>query len=289
MKFTDPKISIVLPTYNRATLILETIESICQQSFQNWELLVIDDCSTDGTEDLIKKVNDERIKLYRTATRLGIAGSRNEGLQKATAELIAFIDSDDLWAGTKLEKQLLAMEKYPDAGFSLTNGYNFKTISEPDAFFYKQREGVNYGNIFLAFFRSEASATMPSLIIRKKCLDITGSFKAEGTLDFFLKLAKNFNAVILYEPLFYRRLHEENYSSINSVKRHYQGIERLRSYKNYIPQGIYRDAMFRSSINFGEKCLEKKERRKAIVQFLKAWKYKPLSIVPIKKTIKAIF
>src|SRR6059058_3320007 len=100
------KISIIMPTYNRAAYIGETIRSILTQTYQNWELIIIDDGSEDNTEDLVKRIGDERINFYK-AGRIAVNGKiKNMGLEKAKGELIAFIDSDDLWAETKLEKQV---------------------------------------------------------------------------------------------------------------------------------------------------------------------------------------
>ena len=280
-----------MPTYNRAKYIVETIESIRNQTYQNWELIIVDDGSDDNTEKLIEEIEDNRIRFYK-AGRIGIGGKiKNIGLEKAVGELIAFIDSDDLWGQTKLEKQIIALRQYPEAEFSLTGGYNFRNLNEPLEYFYKQREGVKYGNIFTAFFKSEVSATIPSLIMRKQCVQITGGFKETrpfSDMDFILSLASHFKAIILYEPLFYRRLHDTNDSSSNWVKRHYQGIEMIRSYKSSLPPKVVTDSLFRSYINFGEKYLLHKESGKAIHQFFKAWKNKPFSIVPLKKIAKAV-
>src|SRR6476620_3957259 len=185
-----PKVSIVMPTYNRAALIDETIRSILAQTYENWELLIIDDGSEDETERVISQIKDQRIKLYK-AGRIAINGKiKNIGLKKANGDLIAFIDSDDLWAETKLEKQVSALQEYPEAWFSLTGGFNFRTINQPVDFFYKQREGLRYGDIFTSIFKSEISTTTPSLILRKECLEITGSFdetKPFSDIDFILK------------------------------------------------------------------------------------------------------
>src|SRR5262245_9759520 len=126
-----PKISILMPTYNRATLIGETIESILNQTYQDWELIIVDDGSDDDTEQLVSQFKDQRIQFYK-AGRIAINGKiKNIGIEKANGELIALIDSDDLWAETKLEKQVAALQEYPDAGFSLTGGFNFRTVNQP--------------------------------------------------------------------------------------------------------------------------------------------------------------
>jgi glycosyltransferase involved in cell wall biosynthesis len=286
-----PNVSIILPTYNRAGLIMETIESILNQTYSNWELIIVDDGSDDNTEELINQTKDERIKLYK-AGRIGLVGKiKNIGIEKANGELIAFIDSDDLWAETKLEKQINALQQYPDAGFSLTGGYNFKERNKPIEYFYKQKEGVRYDNTFIAFFKSEVSAAMPSLILRKQCLQTIGLFKESkpfSDVEFILSLAKHFKAVILFEPLFYRRIHDANDSDANWIKRHYEGIEMILSYKDSLPDNVVADALFRSKINFGEKCLKYKKKREAMSSFFSAWKQKPFSIIPLKKISKTI-
>ena len=160
------------------------------------------------------------------------------------------------WANTKLEKQIAALQQYPEAGFSLTGGYNFREPGKPIEYFYKQKEGIRYDDIFVAIFRSEVSTTMPSLVLRKECLQTTGGFKESkpfSDVEFILDLANHFKAVILYEPLFYRRIHEANDSDTNWIKRHYQGIEMISSYKNSLPKKIVTDSLFRSYLNFGEK------------------------------------
>src|SRR5687767_2668980 len=116
---TSQKVSIIMPTYNRAEFILETVESIRGQSYSNWELIIVDDGSEDNSEAIIAALKDEKIRFYK-AGRTGLVGKiKNMGLEKATGELIAFMDSDDLWEKTKLEKQLAALDQYPEAGFSL--------------------------------------------------------------------------------------------------------------------------------------------------------------------------
>ena len=92
-----------MPTYNRAEYILETIESILGQTYQNWELFIIDDGSEDHTKELVSGIKDERIKFYE-AGKIGIGIKiKNIGIEMSTGDLIAFIDSDDLWAQQKLE------------------------------------------------------------------------------------------------------------------------------------------------------------------------------------------
>ena len=285
------RVSIIMPTYNRAPYIRETIESVCNQTYRGWELIIIDDGSDDNTAEIIMEINDQRIK-FSQAGRIGIAGRiKNIALQMASGELIAFIDSDDLWDLSKLEKQLAALDKYPGAGFSITGGFNFKNLHEPIDFFFKQKAGIKYDDVLISFFKSELPSYIQSLIFRKTCLSITGNFnevKSFSDVDFILKLASHFKAVVLYEPLLFRRLHAGNDSKANRVKRYTDGIEMIELYKKILPANLMRNALFSLYINWGEDDILNKKRKEAMQHFFYAWKIRPYSSIAIRKIIKMI-
>jgi glycosyltransferase involved in cell wall biosynthesis len=290
-KNTYPKVSIIIPTFNRAGLIMETIESIRQQTYTNWELIIVDDGSDDDTEEIISKVNEQRM-IFIKAERTGIGGrNKNIGIKKASGDLIAFNDSDDLWDRTKLEKQVIVLQQHPEAGFSVVNGYNFREKGKPVDFFYKEREGLKVGDAFISFFQSELAGFTQALLLRKECFEKTGLFKEERSfsdIDFIVSLAAHFKAAILYEPLVFRRLHDSNYIHPNWEKSYEEGIDLIRSNKTKLPPVVYSNALFRVYMNYGEKYLSYKKRTKAIMKFWKGWGYKPFSIVPLKKIIKSI-
>lgn len=109
-------VSIIMPSYNTAKYISDSINSIIKQTYSNWELIVVDDCSTDDSVEIIKSFNDNRIKLLLNEKNSGAAISRNKALKEAKGKWIAFLDSDDIWVENKLEKQIKFMEE---------NGYAF--------------------------------------------------------------------------------------------------------------------------------------------------------------------
>lgn len=109
-------VSIIMPSYNTAQYIRESIQSVLNQTYQNWELIIVDDCSTDNTDEIVTSIKDERIKYYHNDKNRGAAISRNRALREAKGRWIAFLDSDDLWMPEKLEKQISFMEN---------NGYSF--------------------------------------------------------------------------------------------------------------------------------------------------------------------
>lgn len=100
-------VSIITPAYNAEKYIEETIKSVLNQTYDNWELIIVDDKSTDNTINIVEKyTNDNRIKLYKNDENSGVAKSRNNGILFASGDYIAFLDADDLWENDKLEKQI---------------------------------------------------------------------------------------------------------------------------------------------------------------------------------------
>jgi glycosyltransferase involved in cell wall biosynthesis len=114
-------VSIITPCYNSARFISETIESVLSQTYQNWEMLIVDDCSTDASYEIVLEyaAKDKRIKAYRMEHNSGAAACRNKAIELSQGEYVAFLDSDDLWLPEKLEKQLQFMQDH-NADFSFT-------------------------------------------------------------------------------------------------------------------------------------------------------------------------
>ncbi len=115
-------VSIITPTYNCGRFIADTIECVITQTYTNWELIIVDDCSTDSTKAIITPYldKDSRIRYFCNEKNSGAAITRNKALREAKGRWIAFLDSDDLWHPEKLERQLAFMQKY-GYGFSYTN------------------------------------------------------------------------------------------------------------------------------------------------------------------------
>ena len=109
-------VSIIMPSYNTAPYISSSIQSLINQTYNNWELIIVDDCSTDNTEDVLSEIKDERIRFFKNEKNSGAAVSRNKALREAKGQWVAFLDSDDLWMPDKLEKQIR---------FMMDNGYSF--------------------------------------------------------------------------------------------------------------------------------------------------------------------
>ncbi len=111
-----PKISVVIPVYNKAKYLAQTIQSVLEQDFTDFELILIDDGSTDASDAIIRKFNDHRLKTYKQANQ-GVAIARNKGVSLASSPLIAFLDADDIWFSNHLSEIYSLYQNFPDAVF----------------------------------------------------------------------------------------------------------------------------------------------------------------------------
>ena len=138
-------VSVILPNYNSEKFIRETLDSVLAQTYQNWELFAVDDCSTDGSVDIIREYaeKDARIKLVLREKNSGVANVRNAGVQMANGKYIALLDSDDLWTADKLARQVALLE---ETGADLTYcSYDFiDEASKPLGKTFKVPEKTNF-------------------------------------------------------------------------------------------------------------------------------------------------
>lgn len=125
----EEKVSVIMPSYNTGKYIKESIKSVINQTYTNWELIIVDDCSTDNTDEIVNSVSDTRVKYLKNKSNCGAAISRNRALHEAKGKYIAFLDSDDLWEPDKLENQINFM-KNNDYYFTYTNYYEINENGE---------------------------------------------------------------------------------------------------------------------------------------------------------------
>lgn len=202
-----PEVSVIIPTYNRRAMLLEAIDSVLAQSTPAFELIVIDDGSTDGTsenEHLRRLAETIRIRIDRIEHR-GPAAARNRGVAIARAPLIAFLDSDDLWSPTKLERQLAFMRDNPGCAISQTNEIWIRNGRRVNP---GLRHRKRAGDIFIDSLRTCLIA-MSSVMIRTDLFRSSGGFDEHMTAaedyDLWLRILIDHEAGLLDEPLVTRR------------------------------------------------------------------------------------
>lgn len=213
-------VSIITPAFNSEKFIAETIQSVLAQTYQNWELLIVDDCSTDKTAEIISRFQDSRIKYFHNYTNKGSAFSRNLALQKAKGKWIAFLDSDDLWHPEKLEKQIEFMKKN-NYRFSYTNYCEIDEtskergilISGPEVITKKMMTAYCWPGCLTVMYDAEFLGLMQ-----------TADIKINEEYALWIKITQKTNCYLLKENLAKYRRHKGSLTSksyMELVKWHY--------------------------------------------------------------------
>lgn len=226
-------VSVILTTYNRAHLVAESIYSVLHQTYSDLELLIVDDGSTDETQQLVEEIYDARIRYFKMPHTGRTAILKNYALQQAKGQYLAFIDSDDWWHERKLEKQLQLLIQQPGIGFSITDAITIKDGAVLSPRTYPRNQGVEYASIFDRLKENRFVVYNPTLLMRRHCIDKTGGFDETmpfgSDYHFNMRLAWHYQAGILYESLLWRRLHEGNESSQLPVE-NYEGFVQTFEY-----------------------------------------------------------
>lgn len=179
-----PLFSIIIPLYNKEKEIRQTLESVLLQSFHDFEVIVINDGSIDGSETIVKSFSDNRIKLITTANQ-GVSKARNLGLGKTTGQLIAFLDADDYWYPNHLEDLFQLYQQFPEAGLLATNYelyFGENSIIQPT---FEAIPTSNWNGIVPDFFKSSMRyrlAWTSAVAVPKKVLVQIGNFDESITL-----------------------------------------------------------------------------------------------------------
>lgn len=231
------KISIITPVYNCEKLIGNTIETVINQTYTNWEMLLVDDCSTDNSEKIIEEYirKDNRIKYFKLEQNSGAAVARNYALEKSEGRFIAYLDSDDLWKPEKLEKQVDFMVKHNYA-FSCTDYEKIDEQGNSLNKIVKIPQKVDY-NLFLRNTIIQTVGVMVDTNLTGKELLVMPNIRRRQDAATWCQLLKNgFNCYEVPENLSYYRVVSKSLSSnkFKAVKMNwywYRKIEKLSLWK----------------------------------------------------------
>lgn len=201
---TMPTVSVIIPTYNRATLLGRAIQSVLAQTYQDFELIIVDDASTDDTESLVKSFNSEKIRYIRHRKNKGVSAARNTGIRSAKGDYIALQDSDDEWMPEKLEKQMRAFATAPpEAGIVYTGFYMIvknKKKYQPSASITPKD-----GKIFSSIIKGEYLVSPQTIVVKRECFEKYGLFDERfppmEDWEMSLRLSKHYQFKYIDEPL----------------------------------------------------------------------------------------
>ncbi len=202
----NPQVSVILPTYNRAHFLKDTLGSLVSQTFKGFEVVVVDDGSTDGTPDIIKTYSS-KINLRPLISREnhGVSWARNQGLRASRAPWVAFLDSDDTWMPKKLEIQMKYLEKNPDLQICQTEEIWIRNGRRVNPMKKHEKKGGSIFKRCLELCVVSPSATM----ISRKLLDEVGAFDEDlpacEDYDLWLRISCRYPIGLIPEPLITKR------------------------------------------------------------------------------------
>jgi glycosyltransferase involved in cell wall biosynthesis len=238
IKKSTPCVSIIVTTYNRKILLMETINSIIVQSFVDFELIIIDNMSEDGTEQYINEISDDRIHYFRNPNNGIIAVNRNFGIQHAKGRYIAFCDDDDLWLPSKLEQQVSLLTRNSDVALCYTHAESFmnnKTLSMR----MNRRNVVR--NHFFELLRGNYLPNS-SVLIRHNIFYELGLLTENPSLredyEMWLRVARYYKIMGINTSLIRYRIHQSNVAG-NRAKETLRAIRTVRSVSSLLAIPFY--------------------------------------------------
>lgn len=223
--------SVIIPLYNKAPYVRKTVESVLRQTFDDYELIIIDNGSNDGSSEIVASFTDPRIRIVRLEENVGVSNARNKGVELSTAPYITFLDADDWWEPTFLEEMRGLIERHPDAGIYGTGYYIVKNskkrlapIGVDEGFI----EGeINYCAVYAKTLCMPLTSI--SVAIPRAVFDESGGFKPLLKLgedfDLWIRIVLRHKAVFLNKPL-------SNYNQDVDVT--YRGTHHLRDPKEHM-------------------------------------------------------
>lgn len=213
LNMRHPKVSVIIPTYNYARYLPDAIESVLSQTFSDYEIVIVDDGSTDNTVEVLQPYTGKIKYIYKENG--GLSSARNVGIQNSIGEYLVFLDSDDMLMPDKLKIQTAILDDNPEVGFVYSDEYIMHGEDKDNM--YRAREGrqLPSGNIFKEFFLDSFIAVM-TVMVRRSCLDQVGLFDENLPCneddDLWLRILGKWPVIFSDYPSAIRRIHSSNMS-----------------------------------------------------------------------------
>ncbi|MUL38749.1 glycosyltransferase family 2 protein [Gloeocapsopsis dulcis] len=234
-----PKVSVIIPAFNAMPYLPETVESVLQQTFTDFEVLIVNDGSSDYTAQWVSQLVDPRIKLISQVNQ-GLSGARNTGITHAQGEYIAFLDADDLWEPTKLEKQVHSLEENPTLGLV----YTWSTLVD--------RTGESIGRVFAYCAEGDTWKKLieenvvgcgSAAMVHRCCFETVGVFdrnlRSAEDWDMWIRIASRYPFAVVKEPLVQYRQHPSNMSKNWQVMEQAFRIVIEKAFQSAPPELLY--------------------------------------------------
>jgi glycosyltransferase involved in cell wall biosynthesis len=235
---TVPTVTVIIPTYNRANLIREAIDSVFAQTYTDFEIIIADDGSTDNTAEVVAGYKDA--VTFIQGTHQGAAGShaRNLGLRQASGHYIGFLDSDDFWLPHKLAKQIAFMQSYPKYAWCYTDAAAFDGATGGVLYKYSDTHRMTQGDVLEDLFRGNFIPSITPLIRREVFADI-GEFWPTPKLtdwDMMLRIAANHEVAYLSDVTAHVRIHRQRVTDAS------HGMQAYEAGVNVLQRALSRDS-----------------------------------------------
>ena len=277
-------ISAIIATYNNASYLKEAVDSVLNQTYQDVEIIVVDDGSTDNTRDLIESMRSihSRVIQYIYQKNQGPASARNTGMRAAQGKYISFLDADDTWLPDKLQKQVDVLEARPHVGFVYSDNFFIDEQGSVIEGYIRKIKLVN-GNILLDLYLNFFLITS-GIMMRKECIDSIGFFNEDLLVgedyEYFLRLAKVYEAEVIVEKLWKRMIRKNSLSRQDYQLDARNDLKILKEFLGNNPVFLeeHKDQIFVRladyHFSFGYQLLENGHNLLAFLHFLKSIKYK---------------
>jgi len=278
----SPAVSVIIPVRNCADTIRESLQSVFDQDFSDYEIIVVDDGSTDKTMDILSSFAD-RIKILRQQGR-GAASARNLAINHSRGRYLAFLDADDSWFPSKLFLQYDYLEKHPEIGLVYSDLSTFNKAGECSSSYDSHHRKVYQGRVFAELLLKNFIGTI-TVVARRECFDKVGLFPEEFTHSSdwhqWLRIARYYPIGYINIPLAHYRWSESSLTSRMEVP-YPSRLRVLKDMRRIFPDyfrkhpSLFRRAISGGAFRYGYALFKNKDKRAAAVQFKYSLKNNPI-------------
>ncbi|MGH7843961.1 MAG: glycosyltransferase family 2 protein [Candidatus Binatia bacterium] len=273
-----PRVSVIIPTHNRADFVATAIRSVLKQTFEDFELIVVDDASSDTTSQVVASFRDPRVHYIRHGQNRGGAAARNTGIVNSSAEYVAFLDDDDAWYPDKLARQMQVMLGSRPEVAAVYTGY--LVVDRTTGKLCARMVPTRRGNLYPKLLESNPIGGTSSVLLKKACLEKVGLFDESlpsfQDRDLWIRISREFHFECVPEPLLDYFVHPKKvWTNLDALT---QGLEIML--KKYGRSAAFRKRCSGYYLSFGVKFCAANQIEKGRKALLRAVALYPYSIQP---------